>query len=231
MSKRVTGHTLDERLAAVRSLLKEKKPANVIAKEYKVDRMTLFNWLRKYQSDGIDGLKESKSWKRYSKELKLQAVDYYLSHKGSLMATCERFNISDTRVLRRWINRYTSGKDLKSTSKGCTKMSKGRNTTLEERIEIVQYAIAHELNYQEAAERYEVSYQQVYGWVRKYQADGESALHDRRGKPLESKPNLTEVEKLKLRIKELDHRNQYLETENGLLKKLKEIERRARMRD
>ena len=110
-------------------------------------------------------------------------------------------------------------------------MSTGRKTTLQERIEIAQYAIAHDLDYHGAAEKYQVSYQQVYGWVRKYQADGEKALHDRRGKSLASKPDLTEVEKLKLRIKELDHRNQYLETENGLLKKLKEIERRDRMRE
>ena len=110
-------------------------------------------------------------------------------------------------------------------------MSKGRNTTLEERIEVVQYAIANDLDYHGAAKKYRVSYQQVYGWVRKYQADGESALQDRRGKPLASKQNLTEVEKLELRVKELSHRNQYLETENGLLKKLKEIERRSRMRE
>nr|WP_239581707.1 helix-turn-helix domain-containing protein [Jeotgalibacillus terrae] len=110
-------------------------------------------------------------------------------------------------------------------------MNRGRKTTFEERIEIVQFAIAHDLDYHGAAEKYQVSYQQVYGWVRKYQADGETGLHDRRGKTLESKSNLTEVEKLQLRIKELDHRNQYLEAENGLLKKLKEIERRDRMRE
>ncbi|TFD94869.1 helix-turn-helix domain-containing protein, partial [Jeotgalibacillus sp. R-1-5s-1] len=175
--------------------------------------------------------KESKTWKAYSQELKRQAVDYYLAGQGSLSETCARFNISTSSVLRRWIKRYTSGKDLKSTSEGNKKMSTGRKTTLQERIEIVQYAIAHDLDYHGAAEKYQVSYQQVYGWVRKYQADGETGLHDRRGKTLESKSNLTEVEKLKLRIKELDHRNRYLETENGLLKKLKEIERRASMRD
>ncbi|MCF3945060.1 transposase, partial [Oceanobacillus sp. APA_J-2(6-2)] len=64
-----------------------------------------------------------------------------------------------------------------------------------------------------------------YSWVRKYQQDGERALQDRRGKSLDSKPVLTEEEKLQLRIQELKHRNQYLEAENGLLKKLKEIER------
>lgn len=52
------------------------------------------------------------------------------------------------------------------------------------------------------------------------------ALIDRRGRTLESKSNLSEQEILQLRIKELERRNTYLEAENGLIKKLKEIERR-----
>lgn len=231
MSKRTTDHTLDERLKVVLCILDEKKPIRAVAKEFNIGHSTLRDWVRKYQSDGIDGLKESNTWRRYSQELKLEAVNYYLTGKGSLEETCARFKISTSSALRRWIKRYTSGKDIKSTSKGSREMNRGRKTTVEERMEIVQYAIAHDLDYHGAAEKYQVSYQQVYGWVRKYQEDGETALHDRRGKPLASKPNLTEVEKLELRIKELSHRNQYLETENGLLKKLKEIERRARMRE
>lgn len=126
---------------------------------------------------------------------------------------------------------YTSGQDIKSTGKGRDIMNPGRKIIFKERIEIVQYTIANEYNYQDAAEKYRVSYQQAYSWVRKYEKDGEQSLHDRRGKSLESKPNLTDEEKLQLRIKELEHRNQYLEAENGLLKKLKEIERGMGLRD
>ncbi|GFZ79325.1 hypothetical protein GCM10010978_20880 [Compostibacillus humi] len=110
-------------------------------------------------------------------------------------------------------------------------MTKGRKTNLQERIEIVQYTIANDRDYRGAAEKYSVSYQQVYSWVRKYEKSGEQGLQDRRGKTLESKQQLTEEEKLQLRIKELKHRNQYLEAENGLLKKLKEIERGMGLRD
>src|SRR5690606_27071272 len=151
-----------------------------------------------------------------------------LSGEGSQRTTCEKFNISDPSVLRQWINQYTSGKEIKSTSKGRETVTKGRKTKLRERIEIVQYTIATDRNYHGAAEKYNVSYQQVYSWVRKYEKDGEQGLQDRRGKSLESKQQLTAEEKLQLRIKELEHRNQYLEAENGLLKKLKEIERGMR---
>ena len=155
----------------------------------------------------------------------------YTNGEGSLYEACAKFNISSISVLSQWIKLYTSGKKLKSTSKGREPMKPGRKTTLQERIEIAQYTIANDYNYQEASKKYQVSYQQVYSWVRKYEKEGEQSLHDRRGKSLESKPNLTEEEKLQLRIKELEHRNQYLEAENGLLKKLKEIERGMGLRD
>lgn len=231
MSKRRTKHTLDERVAAVLSVIEEQKSINTVAKEYKVSKSTIKDWVRKYQAEGVEGLKRAKGWKKYSLELKRNAVDFYLNGEGSLPVTCAKFNISSTSVLRQWIKLYTSGKDLKSTSKGRDSMKPGRKTTLQERIEIAQYTIANDYNYQEAAEKYQVSYQQVYSWVRKYEKDGAQSLHDRRGKPLESKPNLTEEEKLQLRIKELEHRNQYLEAENGLLKKLKEIERGMGLHD
>lgn len=227
----MTKHTLNERVKAVLGVIEHKKSMNVIAKEYDVDYTTIESWVRKYQADGVDGLQEAKNWKRYSKELKRKAVESYLNGEGSQKVICEKFNISDPSVLRQWINLYTRGKETKSTDKGREIMKKGRKTTLKERLEIVQYTIANGFNYHEASEKYQVSYQQVYSWVHKYQQDGEEGLHDRRGKTLESKQNLTEEEKLQLRIKELEHRNQYLEAENGLLKKLKEIERGIGQRD
>ncbi len=53
----------------------------------------------------------------------------------------------------------------------------------------------------------------------------EEALKDHRGrnKPVEE---LDDHERLKLRIKELEARNEYLEMENALAKKLAEIRRR-----
>src|SRR5699024_12105657 len=104
-------------------------------------------------------------------------------------------------------------------------MKKGRNTTLKERMEVAQYTISNNYNYQEAAEKYQVSYQQVYSWVRKYERDGEQGLEDRRGKTLESKTVLTVDEKLHLRVKELDYIITYLDTVLVLCKKMEEVER------
>ena len=77
---------------------------------------------------------------------------------------------------------------------------------------------------QKAIERYGVSYNQICGWVKKYEKDGSDGLIDRRGKRKDERA-MTEVEKLRLALKLKDAENYRLQMENDLLKKLKEIER------
>ncbi len=103
-------------------------------------------------------------------------------------------------------------------------MTKGRLTTLDERIEIVSYCIAKGRDYGAAIEKYEVSYQQIYSWVRKYEAKGVDGLIDKRGKP---KPldEMTEVERLRAENKILKAENKQKEMEIAVLKKVREIER------
>ena len=61
-------------------------------------------------------------------------------------------------------------------------MTKGRKTTYEEQVEIVKYCIEHEMDYAQTAEKYQVFYQQIYQWIRKYQSNGVEGLVDKRGK-------------------------------------------------
>lgn len=49
-----------------------------------------------------------------------------------------------------------------------------RKTTLTERREIAGYCIAHDRDYKGAASLYDVSYSQVYSWVKKYDAAGKT---------------------------------------------------------
>ena len=103
-------------------------------------------------------------------------------------------------------------------------MTKGKKTTFEERIDIVQYCIEHEDNYAETAVRYQVSYQQVYSWVRKYRTSGVEALVDCRGR---TKPEeeMTEVERLRAENKLLKAESNRAKLEVAFLKKLEELER------
>ena len=103
-------------------------------------------------------------------------------------------------------------------------MAKGRSTTLEERIEIVSHCIANNKDYGKTVERYGVSYQQVYGWVSKYEKVGSDGLIDRRGKRKDIS-SMTEVEKLHAQLKLKEAENLRLQMENELLKKLEALER------
>lgn len=224
MSKR-SPKSVEEKLEIIQLALSHEKSVEQLSRYYQVDSSTINRWLTRYQKYGVTALKESRTWKNYSYELKHQAVQDYLSGKGSLRDICLRYDISSNEVLRKWVKRYTSGEDLKATSKGYSHMRQGRQTTFDERVEIVTFTIAHNKDYQAAIEKYGISYQQVYSWVRKFEQEGSQGLLDRRGKGLETKPNLTPEEKLQLKIKQLEERNQYLEMELGLLKKLDDINR------
>lgn len=103
-------------------------------------------------------------------------------------------------------------------------MTKGRKTTYDERVEIVKHCIEHLNNYAETAQKYQVSYQQVYAWTSKYESDGVEALLDKRGKR-KNENEMSELEKLKAQNKLLEAENRRKQMEIDFLKKLDEIER------
>ena len=157
--------------------------------------------------------------KKYSVELKIEAVKSYLAGEGSLATIRKKYGISTDEVLRRWTLWYNGHREIKerSSAKGVIYMTKGRKTTQEERAEIVAFCIAHNKDYGLTVETYKVSYQQVYAWVRKYEEGGVDKLRDNRGrtKPIEE---MTEVEKLKAEMKILEAKNRQLEIENAFIK-------------
>ena len=162
--------------------------------------------------------------KKYSKELKLQAVQDYISGQGSLKAICRKYEILSDKQLQNWIKWYNGGMETKrkNTAKGEIYMTKGRKTTQEERAEIVAFCIEHGKDYGLTVETYQVSYQQIYAWVRKYEEKGVKGLSDRRGK---AKPadELTEEDRLRQENKILQAKIKDQEMEIALLKKLREL--------
>jgi len=96
---------------------------------------------------------------------------------------------------------------------------------LKERIEIVEFCISNSKDYSTTIKKYDVSYQQIYTWVRKYEAQGVDGLTDRRGKRKDA-ASMTEVERLKAELKLKEAENRRLQIENEVLKKLDEVERR-----
>ncbi|ALC91698.1 transposase [Bacillus sp. FJAT-18017] len=223
MSKRA--HSLEDKIKIIKALEDGSHTLSELELMYKVDNVSIYDWIYKYEKYGVEGLKESSTWKNYSKELKLAAVKDYLSGKSSMRDIARKYELSSTSVLRRWIKKYNSHRELKDTLKGRTdSMTKGRKTTWNERVQIVLECLGNGKDYQSTAETHEVSYQQVYQWVKKYEDGGDEALKDKRGRNKEE-AELTPEEKIQLHLKNLERENERLRAENLFLKKLEEIER------
>lgn len=187
-------------------------------------------WVKKYEAEGACAFLISTGNRVYSEELKRQAVIDYLSGRGSLMEICKKYKIRSTCQLRDWIVLYNSGKEFRRKMSGGSRMKTGRKASQEERIQIVKDCLENGSNYGETAQKYNVSYQQVYTWVKKFRVQGEAGLEDRRGKRTASQTARTPEEELKIRIAQLEHENYMLKMERDLLKKLEEIERRDAFR-
>ena len=219
---------IEEKIKIVCECLEGELSQTQAAKIVGVHHETIREWIARYQAEGSLGLSNIEQHNRvYSKELKLRAVEAYLSGEGSILEICKKYQIRSKRQLRDWIKVYNSGKDFnKHKMSGGSRMKKTRKTTQEERIKIAKDCIANGKNYGETALKYQVSYQQVYTWVKKFSELGEAGLEDRRGQRTAQQEPRTEEEELRVKIAKLEHELYMTRMERDLLKKLEEIERR-----
>ncbi len=193
---------------------------------YGMAQQALKDWIRLYETFGIEGLRTSSIASHYSKKQKEGAIQDYLSHRLTTKEILKKYKIRSATQLRRWIKKYNGHEELKSSGTGgSVNMTKGRKTTFDERVEIVQYCIAHEHNYTETAAEYNVSYQQTRSYTVKYEAGGIDALQDRRGRTKRME-EMSELEKLRAENRILRAEKERAEMEASFLKKLDEIERR-----
>lgn len=196
-----------------------------LANKYGIGYSTLVGWINEYRIHGISAFCHKKN-RTYSKEFKTKCVEAVINGEGSVNDIIARYGISSRSVLRQWIKVYNANRELKDYDpKQEVYMAQARRkTTIEERKEIVDYCINHNRDYKNTAAKYDVSYNQVYSWVRKYDADGEDGLTDKRGHH-KTDDEVDELERLRrenLRLKrQLEEKDMVVE----LLKKVKEFER------
>jgi transposase len=220
------GISYDKKVEAVEKYKRGEGSQSSIAREYGVNKASFQQWIANYEAMGPSGLANEHTNNRYSVELKTSAVEAYLRGEASLLDICKRFSIRSKKQLWDWIKVYTGHKELRATGGQGRRiyMTKGRSTTLDERIEIVSYCIANGKDYGAAIKKYGVSYQQIYSWVSKYEEKGVNGLLDKRGKR-KSLDEMTEVERLQAENKMLKAENKQKEMEIAVLKKVQEIER------
>lgn len=221
------GNSYDKKLEAVEKYKRGEGSLDSVACEYGVKSSSFRQWLANYEAMGPSGLAAVHTNTKYSSELKNAAVEAYLRGEASQVEICKRYHIRSKKQLQDWITLYNGHKELRATSGQGREiyMTKGRVTTLDERIEIVSYCIAKGNDYGAAIAKYRVSYQQIYGWVRKYEEKGVEGLTDRRGKR-KLLDEMTEIERLRAENKILKAENERKEMEIAVLKKVREIERR-----
>ena len=217
---------LDEKIKIVEDYLAGRIGFRSTCKAKGIGQTTLKMWIRLYKIRGIAGLQPTATERKYSTELKETVVTEYLAGGISLDGLCEKYNITHSQIVRKWIKKYNYHEGFRSQNSGSEiYMEKGRTTTLDERIEIVSYCIENGKDYGKAIDKYKVSYQQIYGWIRKYEDSGVNGLTDRRGKR-KTFEEMTEVERLQAELKMLQAENKRKDMEIAVLKKVQEIERR-----
>lgn len=190
-----------------------------------ISTRTIQDWAAIYKKHGILGLTKKTKNRSYSKEFKMELVRKYISGEASSVDLAHQYDISSG-LLRNWIRMYNANIELKDYNpKQEVYMAKARRkTTIDERKEIVNYCIEHNRNYKETAALYNVSYSQVYSWMKKYDSEGEEGLIDKRGHH-KLDDEVDELERLRrenVRLKrQLEEKDMTVE----LLKKVKEFGR------
>lgn len=229
MSRKYKKYSKEFKLQAVREC-EEGATFYSVDKKYGLSFGTTGKWFAYYKAQGEDALEKHNSMLcRYSAEFKRKVVDDYLSGGGSYQTIAIKYGILSEPTVMKWVRKYNSHEELTvSRPEGVylvAKENKGRATTLEERIAIVEHCTANSYNYSLTAKEYNCSYSQVYSWVKKYQANGVEGLYDRRGhsKPTE---DLSEIEKLRAENRVLKALNKQKQIEIDFLKKLDAVERR-----
>ncbi|MGG2197760.1 helix-turn-helix domain-containing protein [Paenibacillus validus] len=216
--------TASEKFAIIQEIETGRISIKTAVKDFGITKTTIAKWRRRYRLYGYEGLEVRTRNRSYSAELKLQAVKDYLEGGLSQYQVIDKYKMASRNQLSRWIKKYNGHSSLRAYTGG-TAMTKGRSTTWQERIDIVLYCLANGQEYKKAANHFQVSYQQVYGWVKKYEAGGQEALRDGRGRT-KAPEELTDADHHKLAMKKLEYENERLRAENAFLKKLQEFERR-----
>ncbi len=220
----------EEKVRIIQDCIAGKFSIGEAAREAGVDKKSVRRWIARYNAEGKLGFMATGKNRIYNEETKRAAVEEYLSGCGSAQEICKKHKIRSERQLWDWIQVYNSGRGFKHKTSGGSRMKNTRKTTQEERVQIAKECIENGNNYGEIAIKYQVSYQNIYNWVKKYRELSDVGLEDRRGQRIAQQEPRTEEEKLRVRVAQLEHELYLTKMERDLLKKLEEIERREAYR-
>ena len=221
----------DVKLEYAKLCYENKMSKKEAARQLGVSDGDVIEWVYRYREQGELGFYNSGKNNVYSNELRFKAVCSYLNGEGSLREVAARYGLRSKNQLDAWVKMYNNGEDFSHVKmSGGSRMKTSRETTHEERVKIAKECLANYRNYGEIAIKYNVSYQQVYGWVKRYIELGEAGLEDRRGRRKKAQEPRSKEEELQIENAQLKHELQMVKMERDLLKKVSELERKDRYR-
>ena len=195
-----------------------------LADKYHIGRATIQKWVAAYKVHGIDAFISEVGNKSYTHEFKIMCVEEVIAGYGSSVDIGAKYKVHPT-VLESWIKLYNANRELRDyiPKREIYMADARRKTTIEERMNIVEYCISHGRDYKGTASIFDVSYSQVYSWVKKYDTNGEEALIDKRGRH-KADNEVDELERLRRENKKLKRQLEENDMLVQLLKKVKEFE-------
>ena len=225
--RKQTKYSKELKLEIIKRYLKGESSI-LLANEYRMPKSMqseIRRWAHRYEALGESAFSLKNSNRSYSKEFKMAIINEYLAGGTSYELLSVKYNIPSNKVVRKWVSKYNNGIEIKDYDpKGDVYTMKSRKTTLEEKIEIVEYVLAHNNDYKSAADKYNVPYSNVYNWVKKYKECGKDRLFDYRGRPSsKEKCELSDLEKKDIEIEKLKRELERSKMIIEILKKNEEI--------
>lgn len=214
----------EEKLLICQSYAKGEATHRSLGKQFGIDRTVIRQLYFKYKNFGAEALRMQRIHQGYTETFKHEVVESYKNGEGSYYDLAIKYGIHNPSLISSWVLGYNNIKTTHSGSGGNDMM--GRKTTLDERIEIVEYLIKNEFDYQGTSLKFEVSYQQVYTWYKKYQVSGLEGLNDKRGQKKKDE-ELSELEQLKRENERLKKELYLSEAAKEVFKKKRELEEKA----
>ena len=192
MGRKVRKISSDIKLEYAQQCFEGKLSISEVAQFLNVNKSIVGYWVLLYEVQGPSVFMDTGRNQVHSPEFKLEAIQCYLGGEDSYRIVAAKFGLKTESLLKQWVKMYNNGEDSTRKMSGGSHMKTARSTTHEERIEIAKHCLKHDKNYGATAKKYNVSYAQVYNWVKRYIELGEPGLEDRRGKRKDSQVGRSE---------------------------------------
>jgi len=97
-------YSLETKLEVVLYVLKENHPKKAAAREFKIDKNAVRQWVYAYENHGVEGLSTKNYF--YTGYFKANVVKYMLKNELSAKKTAAKFNISSPSSVSKWRRIY-----------------------------------------------------------------------------------------------------------------------------